>query len=131
MKDAERKCSQSLVGDLNLVLLELRENMSWYTGRSVEGNGIRKPVMEYPDIRPLESAQAGRSQPRLKKRRPQERPPSPERQPIRLPDFQRLIRDGAEILDHGLPELPQTLDYSQSVPLAYWKGEGLGTVLFL
>jgi hypothetical protein len=39
--------------------------------------------------------------------------------------------DGIEILEHGLPELPKTLDYSQSVPVAYWKGEVLGTVLFL
>lgn len=88
------KVLADLVGDLNLVRLELLEKMSWYTGRVVEEEGVKKPVMEYPDIRPLPGTQTGQSHPRPIKRRPRDEPTTPEWEPIRPPDFRQLVSDG-------------------------------------
>lgn len=40
-------------------------------------------------------------------------------------------RTGIEVLDHGLPALPDVLSYQMSVPLAFWKGARCSVVLFL
>lgn len=40
-------------------------------------------------------------------------------------------RAGLEILDHGLPALPDVLSYQMSVPVAFWKAAGCAVVLFL
>jgi len=40
-------------------------------------------------------------------------------------------RTGIEVLDHGLPGLPDVLSYQMSVPVAFWKDERCSAVLFL
>ncbi len=121
----------SLIGDLNLVRQELIDRTWWWAGRVAEEDGVEKRILEHPNIRPLDAAPPEQIPSRPKKQRSKEVPPTPEWQPIRPPDFRQLVSDGIEILDHGLPKLPKALDDSKSVPVAYWKGEVLGTVLFL
>jgi hypothetical protein len=48
-----------------------------------------------------------------------------------LPYFVRMANMGAHALEHGLPELPQTLAPGASVPVAYWKSESRASVMFL
>ena len=38
---------------------------------------------------------------------------------------------GIEVLDQGLPALPEVLTYQMSVPLAFWKATSCAVVLFL
>jgi hypothetical protein len=40
-------------------------------------------------------------------------------------------RTGMEVLDHGLPALPDVLSYQMSVPVAFWKSASCSAVLFL
>jgi hypothetical protein len=40
-------------------------------------------------------------------------------------------RTGIEVLDHGLPALPDVLSYQMSVPVAFWKAASCSVVLFL
>jgi len=52
----------------------------------------------------------------------------------RLPprfDPRNQHRTGIEVLDHGLPALPDVLSYQMSVPVAYWKAANCAVVLFL
>ncbi len=118
-----------LVGDLNLVRQEIINRSWWWDGRVAMEDGVEKRILEYPDIRPFESAQT--DEPRPKRRPPRDESTGSDPEPIPFPDFDQLVSDGIEILEHGLPELPGTLDYFQPIPVAYWKGEVCGTVLFL
>jgi predicted negative regulator of RcsB-dependent stress response len=63
------------------------------------------------------------------RRRP-ERPPYPDDLP---PDFnpRNMMRTGIQVLEHGLPSLPEVLTYDMAVPVAYWKGERCAVVLVL
>lgn len=38
---------------------------------------------------------------------------------------------GIEVLDHGLPALPDVLSHQMSVPVAFWKAASCSVVLFL
>lgn len=40
-------------------------------------------------------------------------------------------RTGIEVLDHGLPALPDVLTYQMSLPVAFWKAASCAVVLFL
>jgi hypothetical protein len=42
-----------------------------------------------------------------------------------------MARTAAEVLDDGLPDLPETLSYQMALPIAYWKAERCGVVLIL
>lgn len=35
------------------------------------------------------------------------------------------------VLEHGLPDLPETIDMDESVPVAYWRGDTIAAVLFV
>ena len=41
------------------------------------------------------------------------------------------VRAGIDVLDHGLPALPDVLTRQMSVPIAHWKADGCAVVLFL
>jgi hypothetical protein len=52
----------------------------------------------------------------------------------RLPphlDPRHTKETGLQVLDHGLPELPDVLTHQMSVPLAFWKATTCAVVLFL
>jgi hypothetical protein len=42
-----------------------------------------------------------------------------------------MRRIGIDVLDHGLPALPQTLTHQMAIPLAYWTAGQNAVVLFL
>jgi len=46
-------------------------------------------------------------------------------------DPDRIGWTGIEVLDNGLPALPDVLTYQMSIPVAYWKANGCAVVLFL
>jgi hypothetical protein len=46
-------------------------------------------------------------------------------------DPRRMNRIGLTVLDDGLPPLPEVLDYSMSVPVAFWTASQNAVVLFL
>lgn len=46
-------------------------------------------------------------------------------------DPQWVAQTGIEVLEHGLPALPDVLTYEMSIPLTYWKGDECAVVLFL
>jgi DnaJ-domain-containing protein 1 len=52
-------------------------------------------------------------------------PPPPEFDP------KNMRRTGIDVLDHGLPALPQTLTHQMAIPLAYWTASQNAVVLFL
>jgi len=41
------------------------------------------------------------------------------------------MRRGIEVLEHGLPALPEPLSYHMAIPVAYWKAERCAVVLVL
>ena len=43
----------------------------------------------------------------------------------------RMAATGADVLERGLPALPEVLTYQMAVPIAYWKAEQCAVVLFL
>ena len=49
------------------------------------------------------------------------------------PEFNpaNMIRAGTDVLEHGLPPLPETLTYEMAIPAAYWKAEQCAVVLVL
>jgi hypothetical protein len=50
--------------------------------------------------------------------------------PVRVdPRYSR--QTGADILSHGLPDLPEVLSYDMALPVAYWRTDSCGAVLFL
>ena len=46
-------------------------------------------------------------------------------------DLNDIVRVGMEVLDRGLPELPEVLSYNMTIPVAYWTAERCAVVLFL
>jgi hypothetical protein len=42
-----------------------------------------------------------------------------------------LIRTGIDVLEHGLPPLPEVLRHEMAIPVAYWKAEQCAVVLVL
>jgi tetratricopeptide (TPR) repeat protein len=46
-------------------------------------------------------------------------------------DPRNMVRTGMEVLDHGLPELPEQLNYLMVIPVAYWTTQQRAVVLFL
>jgi tetratricopeptide (TPR) repeat protein len=42
-----------------------------------------------------------------------------------------MMHTGADVLEHGLPPLPEALTYDMAVPVAYWKAEQCAVVLVL
>jgi hypothetical protein len=46
-------------------------------------------------------------------------------------DLRNLARIGIEVLEHGLPALPETLSYQMALPVAYWKADQCAVVLIL
>ena len=46
-------------------------------------------------------------------------------------DPRNQARTGIEVLDQGLPALPDVLTHQMSVPVAYWKATSCAVVLFL
>jgi Tetratricopeptide repeat len=52
-------------------------------------------------------------------------PPPPEFDP------RNMRRTGIDVLQHGLPALPQTLTHQMAIPLAYWTASQNAVVLFL
>src|SRR5262245_23955373 len=46
-------------------------------------------------------------------------------------DPRHQTRTGIEILDHGLPALPDVLSHQMSIPVALWKATSCAVVLFL
>ena len=42
-----------------------------------------------------------------------------------------MIRTGIDVLEHGLPPLPEVLTYDMAIPVAYWKAEQCAVVLVL
>ncbi|HEY2077679.1 MAG TPA: hypothetical protein VGH53_15200, partial [Streptosporangiaceae bacterium] len=46
-------------------------------------------------------------------------------------DPRNVVRTGIEVLNHGLPELPEQLSYLMAVPVAYWTTQHRAVVLFL
>jgi hypothetical protein len=46
-------------------------------------------------------------------------------------DPSRTQESGADVLIHGLPPLPEKLNYEMSLPVAYWKASVCAVVLFL
>ena len=52
-------------------------------------------------------------------------PPPPEFDP------RNMRRTGIDVLQHGLPALPQTLTHQMAIPLAYWTASQSAVVLFL
>src|ERR1022692_341087 len=67
-------------------------------------------------------------------------PPEPEDEPADdaaltdLPpqfDPRKMAVTGVEVLDHGLPALPDELTYRMAIPVAYWKADRCAVVLFL
>jgi tetratricopeptide (TPR) repeat protein len=49
------------------------------------------------------------------------------------PEFnpRNMTRTGIEVLERGLPALPETLTYDMAIPVAYWKAEQCAVVLVL
>lgn len=49
------------------------------------------------------------------------------------PEFNpaNMLRTGLEVLERGLPPLPETLTYQMAIPVAYWKAEQCAVVLVL
>jgi TolA-binding protein len=49
------------------------------------------------------------------------------------PEFnpRNLVRAGLDVLEHGLPPLPDALTYDMAIPVAYWKAEQCAVVLVL
>jgi len=62
-------------------------------------------------------------------------PPKPgEDYPASLPpqfNPRNMIRVGHDVLDHGLPALPETLAYQMAIPMACWKADQCAVVLVL
>jgi hypothetical protein len=61
-------------------------------------------------------------------------PPEPEIYPADLPpqfNPANMLRAGRDVLDHGLPALPETLAYQMAIPMAYWKAGQCAAVLVL
>ncbi|MGH3069100.1 MAG: hypothetical protein ACRDMI_11020, partial [Streptosporangiaceae bacterium] len=46
-------------------------------------------------------------------------------------DPRQKARTGLAVLEYGLPVLPDVLDYSMSVPVAFWAVSGYAVVVFL
>jgi tetratricopeptide (TPR) repeat protein len=46
-------------------------------------------------------------------------------------DPRNMVRTGMDVLDHGLPALPETLSYHMAVPVAYWVAGQCAVVLVL
>jgi hypothetical protein len=46
-------------------------------------------------------------------------------------DPRHTRRTGANVIEHGLPELPEVLTYQMSIPVAYWRASSCAVVLFL
>ena len=40
-----------------------------------------------------------------------------------------MLRAGADVLEHGLPPLPEVLTYEMAIPVAYWIAEQCAVVL--
>jgi hypothetical protein len=53
--------------------------------------------------------------------------------PALPPEFdpRQKARTGGAVLEHGLPVLPDVLDYAMSVPVAFWAAAGCAVVVFL
>lgn len=46
-------------------------------------------------------------------------------------DPRNIVRTGLEVLDRGLPDLPDRLSYLMAIPAAYWTAQHSAVVLFL
>lgn len=46
-------------------------------------------------------------------------------------DPRHWLQTGAEVIEHGLPELPPQLTYQMSIPLCYWAAECCAVVTFM
>lgn len=46
-------------------------------------------------------------------------------------DPRNQVQTGVEVLDQGLPALPEVLSYQMSVPVAFWKAASCAVVLFV
>lgn len=46
-------------------------------------------------------------------------------------DPRNMLRTAIEVLEHGLPALPQTMTYQMAIPMAYWTATQNAVVLFL
>jgi hypothetical protein len=46
-------------------------------------------------------------------------------------DPRRWLQTGAEVIEHGLPELPPQLTYQMSIPMCYWAAECCAEVTFM
>jgi tetratricopeptide (TPR) repeat protein len=60
--------------------------------------------------------------------------PAPEAYPAGLPpefDPKNMVRTGLDVLDHGLPALPETLTRQMAIPIAYWTAGQCAVVLTL
>jgi hypothetical protein len=66
--------------------------------------------------------------------------PEPQPDPLARPyppglpprfDPANMIRAGIDVLEHGLPPLPEVLTYDMAVPVAYWTAECCAVVLIL
>jgi hypothetical protein len=42
-----------------------------------------------------------------------------------------MVENGIRTLEHGLQDLPEEITTSMTIPLAYWKSEAFGSVMFL
>jgi len=103
------KLLSRLVGDLNRVLQQLIERMSWYTGRVVEENGVKKPIMENPNIRPLGADHTGPREPKVRKLPVRTPTSNAQRRQVRHPDDRQLMVDGIDVLEGGLLSQPSPL----------------------
>jgi hypothetical protein len=57
-------------------------------------------------------------------------PPYPPGLPAEF-DPRNLVRAGLDVLEHGLPPLPDVLAYEMAIPVAYWKAGPCAVVLVL
>jgi tetratricopeptide (TPR) repeat protein len=46
-------------------------------------------------------------------------------------DPRNMARTGIDVLDHGLPALPDALSHQMAIPIAYWKADSCAVVLVL
>ena len=63
-----------------------------------------------------------------------EREPEAEAYPPGLPpEFnpRNMVRTGIDVLEYGLPPLPEVLRYEMAIPVAYWRAEQCAVVLVL
>lgn len=85
-----------------------------------------------------QAVDAGCDDPDYWRERISPQPPRPRPEPVPYPadlpaefDPRNMARTGIQVLERGLPPLPETLTYDMAIPVAYWKAEQCAVVLVL